>query len=157
MKTTITIPTLQSAFQRKLLEPPSFKNAGAVSFTSNPRQKFNYGMVRASIQNPHTVLGVAPGASKSDIKKAYKRLALEYHPDVCKGNNCATDFREINSAYKTLLDTTTPQPTEFEDDSLGNMEGFMGVDNDFWDEWEDWMGWEGAGTLDYSNHINNSM
>ena len=92
MNTTMTIPTLQNTFQRKLLEPSSFKNASALSFTTIPRQKFNYGMVRASIQNPHSVLGVAPGASKSDIKKAYKRLALEYHPDVCKGNNPRNQF-----------------------------------------------------------------
>ncbi|KAG0622061.1 hypothetical protein M758_3G068800 [Ceratodon purpureus] len=137
MNTTMTIPTLQNTFQRKLLEPSSFKNASALSFKTIPRQKFNYGMVRASIQNPHSVLGVAPGASKSDIKKAYKRLALEYHPDVCKGSNCATDFREINLAYNMLLDTSTRQPTDFEDDSSGNIEGFMGVDNNFWDEWED--------------------
>ena len=26
--------------------------------------------------------------------------------------------------------------------------------NDYCDEWEEWMGWEGAGTLDYSSHIN---
>ncbi|KAG0630446.1 hypothetical protein M758_1G178400 [Ceratodon purpureus] len=140
MKTAMTIPTLQSAFQRKLLEPSSFKNASAMSFRSIPRQKFNYGMVRASIQNPHTMLGVAPGASKSDIKKAYKRLVLEYHPDVCKGNNCTTDFREINLAYKTLLYTTTPQSIEFEDNMSRNMEGFMGVDDDYWDEWVKWMG-----------------
>ncbi|KAG0583692.1 hypothetical protein KC19_3G155500 [Ceratodon purpureus] len=140
MKTTMTIPTLQSAFQCKLLEPSSFKNAGAMSFTSIPRQKFIYGMVRASIQNPHTVLGVAPGASKSDIKKAYKRLVLEYHHDVCKGSHCTTDFQEINLAYKTLLYTSTPQPTEFKDDSFGNIEGFMEVDDDYWDEWWNWMG-----------------
>ncbi|KAG0619793.1 hypothetical protein M758_4G165600 [Ceratodon purpureus] len=140
MKTTMTIPTIQSAFQRKLLEPSSLRNVGGVSFTSNPREKSNYGMVRASIQNPHTVLDVARGANKSDIKKAYKRLVLEYHPDVCKGSNCTTDFREINLAYKTLLYTTTRQSMEFEDDSSGNMEGFIGDDDDYWDEWVNWMG-----------------
>lgn len=35
-----------------------------------------------------------------------------------------------------------------------SVEGMMGINNAYWDEWEEWMGWEGAGTLDYSSHIN---
>ena len=36
-----------------------------------------------------------------------------------------------------------------------SMDGLMGVNNDSFEEWEEWMGGEGAGTLDYSSHINN--
>ena len=34
------------------------------------------------------------------------------------------------------------------------LEGFMGATGDTWEDWEEWMGWEGAGTYDYSSHIN---
>ena len=37
---------------------------------------------------------------------------------------------------------------------LGEEKGFMGVADDSWEDWEEWMGWEGAGTRDYSDHIN---
>jgi hypothetical protein len=30
----------------------------------------------------------------------------------------------------------------------------MGVGDDSWEDWEEWMGWEGAGTRDYSSHVN---
>ncbi|XVE60747.1 hypothetical protein DITRI_Ditri05aG0152200 [Diplodiscus trichospermus] len=51
----------------------------------------------------YAVLGLTPFASKSDVKQAYKRLALKYHPDVHKGEDVpAKDkaFLEIKSAYE---------------------------------------------------------
>lgn len=54
----------------------------------------------------------------------------------------------------SLLNATTTQFGEFEDDLSDNLEGFMGVGDDSWEDWEEWMGWEGAGTRDYSAHIN---
>lgn len=53
-----------------------------------------------AVRDPHTTLGVSPGASKHEIKKAYRRLALQYHPDVCDGNHCTTNFQQINFAYE---------------------------------------------------------
>jgi len=55
------------------------------------------------------------------------------------------------------LNKTTNQFQEFEGDSSQNFERrLMGVGDDSWQDWEEWMGWEGAGTLDYSNHINST-
>lgn len=105
-------------------------------------------------RDPHTTLGVSPGATKHEIKKAYRRLALQYHPDVCEGNHCTLNFQQINFAYETLLSKTTTQFGEFEDDLSDNLEGFQGVGDDSWEDWEEWMGWEGAGTRDYTDHIN---
>jgi DnaJ-class molecular chaperone len=51
------------------------------------------------------VLGVARDASADDIKRAYKKLAMKYHPDKNKGDEKAEDkFKEISSAYNVLSD-----------------------------------------------------
>lgn len=47
----------------------------------------------------YKILGLSPGASKDDLKRAYRRLANEHHPD--KGGNAET-FKEINKAYGLL-------------------------------------------------------
>lgn len=51
--------------------------------------------------NAYETLGVPKGASESDIKKAYRKLAAKHHPD--KGGDTAK-FQEIQSAYETLTD-----------------------------------------------------
>jgi DnaJ-class molecular chaperone len=52
----------------------------------------------------YSVLGVNRGSSASDIKKAYFKLAKEYHPDVNKTEGAKEKFAEINEAYETLGD-----------------------------------------------------
>ncbi|MEJ2173447.1 MAG: DnaJ C-terminal domain-containing protein [bacterium] len=49
-------------------------------------------------------LGLARGASDEDIKKAYRRLARQYHPDVSKEKDAEERFKEIAEAYETLKD-----------------------------------------------------
>ncbi|MDC4182643.1 DnaJ domain-containing protein [Mycoplasma bradburyae] len=56
--------------------------------------------------NYYEVLGVAETASKEDIKRAFRRLAREYHPDVNKSPDAEAKFKEINRAY-TILGTET--------------------------------------------------
>ena len=51
--------------------------------------------------NPYDVLGVSKTASENEIKKAYRKKALRYHPD--KGGN-ESKFREVNEAYDILSD-----------------------------------------------------
>lgn len=53
----------------------------------------------------YEVLGLSKGASESDIKKAYRKLAKEYHPDVNKADDAEAKFKEINEAYEVLSDT----------------------------------------------------
>ena len=54
-------------------------------------------------RNPWDILGIKYGASADDIKSAYKRLAMNYHPD--KGGDAA-DFKRITEAYKQIQKKT---------------------------------------------------
>ena len=52
----------------------------------------------------YKTLGVARGASQDDIKRAYRKLARKYHPDVSKEPNAEAQFKEINEANEVLRD-----------------------------------------------------
>ena len=61
--------------------------------------------VTRTLQNPYSVLGVHEKASQDEIKAAYRRLALQYHPDRNPGDSEAeARFKEISEAYATLRD-----------------------------------------------------
>src|SRR3546814_789685 len=53
----------------------------------------------------YKVLGVEHGATQADIKKAYRKLAHEYHPDVSKASDAEEKFKEVAEAYATLKDS----------------------------------------------------
>lgn len=55
--------------------------------------------------DPYSTLGVARGANAADIKKAYRKLAKELHPDTNKDNKAAADrFARVTAAYDLLSD-----------------------------------------------------
>ena len=85
----------------------------------------------------YEVLGIQKGADEKEIKRAYKRLAMKYHPDRTKGDKESEEkFKEINEAYEVLADkeqrATYDQfgPAAFENGGAGagGFGGFSGAD-----------------------------
>ena len=73
-------------------------------------------MQHMTSQSLYEVLGVQPSASQDEIKKAYKRLARKFHPDVNPGDKSAEEkFKEVNRAFEVLSDfsirVTVPDPS----------------------------------------------
>ncbi|KAJ1410021.1 DnaJ domain containing protein [Sesbania bispinosa] len=112
----------------------------------------------SSVMDPYKTLRIQPGASESEVRKAFRQLALKYHPDVCRGSNCGVQFHQINEAYDIVManlrgESNATEMFEAYDDA-GIDEPLRGMNDSDWDMWEEWMGWEGAGIRDYSSHIN---
>lgn len=64
--------------------------------------------------SPYTILGLKPGASRRDVRNAYRKLVKKYHPDVNQSPGAAEKFIEITQAYNTLLE---PEPKVYKRDS----------------------------------------
>jgi len=118
----------------------------------------------AATRDPYKTLMVKPGASKSEVKKAFRRLALRYHPDVCRGGNCIVQFQRINQAYEMVMsnlrgELTWPEMKMYEPTpDVGTHERKRGandrnsaMDDPDWDPSEEWMGFEGAWAPNYSS------
>ncbi|MEQ1505056.1 MAG: DnaJ C-terminal domain-containing protein [Myxococcota bacterium] len=56
------------------------------------------------MRDPYTVLGVDRGADADTVRKAYRRLAKEWHPDLNKAPRAEERFKEINTAYEIVGD-----------------------------------------------------
>ena len=85
----------------------------------------------------YEVLGLSKGASSADIKKAYRRLAMEHHPDRNAGNAESEEkFKEASNAYKVLSDAEQrARYDQFGHSGLGRggggFEGFRGTEDIF--------------------------
>lgn len=75
--------------------------------------------------NFYDILGVWKNATQDEIKKAYRKKAMEYHPDRNKSNpNAEAKFKEINSAYDVLWDESKRKNYDM-----------------FWSAWSNFWGW----------------
>ncbi len=79
----------------------------------------------------YLILGLRPGATEGEIKRAYRRLARRYHPDINPGDDAAeTLFRRIVEAYETLMDPQrrrlydTGSPQAHEESAPLSFDGF---------------------------------
>lgn len=78
----------------------------------------------------YEVLGVPKGASKDDIKKAYRKLAIKYHPDKNPGDKNAEDhFKEATEAYEVLGDEKKRQT--YDQFGFAGVEGMNGGGHDY--------------------------
>lgn len=80
-------------------------------------------MANENKRDYYEVLGVEKGAAEEQIKKAYRKLAAKYHPDVNHEPDAETKFKEINEAYEVLSDS--------EKRARYDQFGFAGVDPNF--------------------------
>lgn len=97
----------------------------------------------------YETLGVDRSAGKDEIKKAYKRLAKKYHPDISKEPDAESKFKEVNEAASVLLDDQKRQQYDrFGEDALrggGSAQGFSGFDFSGFDPYDIFEQFFGSG------------
>ena len=111
----------------------------------------------------YDVLGVSKSSSKDEVKKAYRKLALKYHPDKTKGDKASEDkFKEASEAYHILSDDKRKANYDqfghaaFEGASGG--QGFGGFDtSSFSDIFEDFFGDFGGSSSGRSSSRGNDL
>ena len=90
----------------------------------------------------YDVLGVGRGASAEDLKKAYRKLALQFHPDKNPGDKAAEErFKEAAEAYAVLSDPEKrARYDRFGRQGLGGTPGFQGFDQEIFSDFGDILG-----------------
>lgn len=76
------------------------------------------------VDDPYKVLGISPGASQDEIKKAYRRKTKEYHPDTHPNDpNATKKMTEINEAYDMLMNPDKYASRRAQQQQSGNRQG----------------------------------
>lgn len=94
----------------------------------------------------YVTLGVDRKASQDDIKKAFRKLAMKYHPDQNKGNKQAEEkFKDINEAYEVLSDPKKRERYDQLGSSYSQWQARGGNPGNFnWNEWYTSQGGRGG-------------
>ena len=74
----------------------------------------------------YEILGLSKDANENEIKKAYRKLSLEFHPDRNPSDDAKSRFQEISSAYETLSDPDLRRQYDMGGGSPGFPQGFPG-------------------------------
>ncbi|WP_117215680.1 molecular chaperone DnaJ [Allorhizocola rhizosphaerae] len=82
--------------------------------------------MRVAAKDYYGILGVPRDATADDIKRAYRKLARQYHPDVNPDPAAAEKFKDINAAYEVLSDDQKRQIVDLGGDPLSPGAGGMG-------------------------------
>lgn len=91
----------------------------------------------------YKILGVARNATAAEIKSAFRKLALQFHPDRNPGNKQAEEkFKEINEAYEVLSDKGKRSRYDQLGDSYSRWQQHGGAPGNF--NWNEWTGSQGA-------------
>lgn len=85
----------------------------------------------------YKTLGVSKNAEEKEIKRAYRKLARQYHPDVNPGNATAeARFKDINEAYEVLSDAEKRKMYDQFGSQWQQYQRSGGNANDFWQQWQ---------------------
>ncbi|XP_058099341.1 uncharacterized protein LOC131243780 isoform X2 [Magnolia sinica] len=126
----------------------------------NNNRRIAVTVLRASFkESPYDVLGVPPSATPDQIKRAYRKLALKFHPDVNKEANAQEKFMRIKHAYNTLLNSESKRNYDFGNRTSGysnsaseksrsrngqDEEDFYGFEDLFRDLQTEFQNWEAS-------------
>ena len=88
------------------------------------------------VQDPYKVLGLAPGASDEEVKKAYRELTKKYHPDLNPGDEQAAEkMNDINAAYDQIKNGGGAQAAYQTDPR-----GYGAAGYDYYNPWNEFYG-----------------
>ncbi|CAP18394.1 Chaperone protein [Candidatus Phytoplasma mali] len=82
----------------------------------------------------YEILGISRDASDEDIKKAYRKMAKKYHPDISKEHDSEKKFKEVQEAYEVLSDSNKKSNYDnFGHQNANGSDGFEGFGSNFGD------------------------